>query len=147
MVPPDAFARLDEAGLLAPVDADTLARVPAGDSATDKNWVGVSARLSMVVYNTDDLKPSELPTSIYDLADQVMLCYLHHPEIPASCAVSYTGGSDQKVSVGLLVRPMTSAPMVATGVRREMRKSSNGSVAPLQLTWPRSRSYRRPTSR
>jgi iron(III) transport system substrate-binding protein len=63
------LARLDEAGLLAPVDADTLARVPAGDSATDKNWVGVSARLSMVVYNTDDLKPSELPTSIYDLAD------------------------------------------------------------------------------
>ena len=39
------------------------------DSATDHNWVGVSARVSMLVYNTDDLKPADLPTSIFDLAD------------------------------------------------------------------------------
>jgi iron(III) transport system substrate-binding protein len=63
------LARLDEQGLLSPVDAGSLAKVPAKDSATDGNWVGVSARLSMLVYNTDDLKRSELPTSIYGLAD------------------------------------------------------------------------------
>jgi iron(III) transport system substrate-binding protein len=63
------LARLDEQGLLAPVDATTLAKVPAKDSGTDHNWVGVSARLSMLVYNTDDLQPAELPRSIYDLAD------------------------------------------------------------------------------
>jgi iron(III) transport system substrate-binding protein len=63
------LARLDEKGLLAPVDAKALAEVPAKDSAADKDWVGVSARLSMLVYNTDDLKPADLPTSIYDLAD------------------------------------------------------------------------------
>ena len=40
----------------------TLAKVPAKYSATDHSWVGVSARLSMLVYNTDDLQPAELPT-------------------------------------------------------------------------------------
>jgi iron(III) transport system substrate-binding protein len=63
------LARLDEKGLLAPIDADALAKVPAKYSAPDKNWAGVSARLSMLVYNTEDLKPADLPRSIYDLAD------------------------------------------------------------------------------
>jgi iron(III) transport system substrate-binding protein len=75
--PADAFftentpplARLDEAGLLSPVDASTLAAVPTADSAGDHNWVGVSARVSVLVYNTDKLKASDLPTSIYGLAD------------------------------------------------------------------------------
>ena len=63
------LARLDEKGLLAPVDTATLAKVPSKESATDGSWVGVSSRYSMLVYNTDDLKSSQLPTSIYDLAD------------------------------------------------------------------------------
>ena len=52
------LARLDEKGLLAPVSATALADVPVKDSAADHNWVGVSARLSVLVYNTRDLKPS-----------------------------------------------------------------------------------------
>ena len=52
------LVRLDEKGLLAPVSAAALADVPAKDSASDHNWVGVSARLSELVYNTRDLKPS-----------------------------------------------------------------------------------------
>lgn len=63
------LARLDEAGLLTPVDASTLAAVPAADSAKDHSWVGVSARVSLLVYNTDKLKASDLPTSILALAD------------------------------------------------------------------------------
>jgi iron(III) transport system substrate-binding protein len=63
------LARLDEQGLLSPVDATALAKVPAADSASDKHWIGVSARFSELVYNTDKLKPSELPKSIFDLAD------------------------------------------------------------------------------
>ena len=63
------LARLDEAGLLALVDASTLAAVPAAYNAGDHSWVGVSARVSVIVYNTDKLKPSQLPKSILDLAD------------------------------------------------------------------------------
>ena len=63
------LARLDEAGLLSPIDASTLALIPTADSAANGNWVGVSARISELVYNTNDLKPADLPKSILDLAD------------------------------------------------------------------------------
>src|SRR6201995_2882813 len=62
------LVRLDEKGLLAPVSAAALADVPAQDSAADHHWVGVSARLSELVYSTRDLKPSSLPTSVLGLA-------------------------------------------------------------------------------
>jgi iron(III) transport system substrate-binding protein len=63
------LARLDEAKLLSPVDASTLAVVPPAYNAGDHNWVGVSARVSAIVYNTDKLQPSQLPKSILDLAN------------------------------------------------------------------------------
>jgi iron(III) transport system substrate-binding protein len=56
-------------GLLSRVDPSTLAHVPAKYDATDKKWVGVSARVSVLVYNTSLLKPSQLPTSAMQLAD------------------------------------------------------------------------------
>jgi iron(III) transport system substrate-binding protein len=63
------LVRLGEQGLLSPVSATALAAVPSKYSATDHTWVGVSARVSELVYNTNDLKPADLPTSIYQLAD------------------------------------------------------------------------------
>ncbi|HEX3647547.1 MAG TPA: extracellular solute-binding protein [Pseudonocardiaceae bacterium] len=63
------LVRLDEKGLLAPVDSAALSAVPAQYSAGDHNWIGVSARVSVMVYNTDDLKPNQLPRSVLDLAD------------------------------------------------------------------------------
>lgn len=64
-----ALMELEDKGLLAPVDKTTLAGVPAADSSPGGRWVGVSARVSALVYNTNDLKPSQLPTSVLDLAD------------------------------------------------------------------------------
>ncbi len=63
------LARLDEKGLLAPIGGQALTAVPAKYSADDKDWVGVSARVSVLVYNTDKLKPSQLPKSVLDLAN------------------------------------------------------------------------------
>jgi iron(III) transport system substrate-binding protein len=63
------LVRLDEAGLLATANSTAVSSVPAADVPTDHNWVGVSSRVSELVYNSDDLKPSELPTSVYGLAD------------------------------------------------------------------------------
>ncbi|MGH2512142.1 MAG: extracellular solute-binding protein [Candidatus Limnocylindrales bacterium] len=63
------LAQLDEQHLLAKVDASTLANVPAGDSAASGDWVGVSARVSVLVYNTDKLSAADLPTSVLQLAD------------------------------------------------------------------------------
>lgn len=56
-------------GLLAPVDAATLSNTPSRFNSPDGRWVGVSARVSVMVYNTDLLAPQDLPSSAMDLAD------------------------------------------------------------------------------
>jgi iron(III) transport system substrate-binding protein len=61
---------LEEKGDLAKVDASTLAAVPSQYNSPKGDWVGVSARVSCLVYNTDDLKPGDVPTSVMDLADK-----------------------------------------------------------------------------
>ncbi|HVS66982.1 MAG TPA: extracellular solute-binding protein [Mycobacteriales bacterium] len=61
--------QLDDRHLLAHVDASTLANVPAADSAPNGNWVGVSARVSAMVYNPNKVSAAQLPTSILQLAD------------------------------------------------------------------------------
>ncbi len=63
------LAQLDQQHLLAPVDAATLQQVPAADSASTGDWIGVSARVSALVYNTDKLTAAQLPTSVLQLAD------------------------------------------------------------------------------
>lgn len=64
-----ALMKLAGQHLLAPVDSGTLAAVPSGDNSPAGNWVGVSARVSVLVYNTTALKPSQLPSSVMDLAN------------------------------------------------------------------------------
>jgi iron(III) transport system substrate-binding protein len=63
-----ALTVLDGKGLLAPVTKSTLADVPARYSPTTGDWVGVSARASVLVYNTRQLQASQLPSAIQDLA-------------------------------------------------------------------------------
>jgi iron(III) transport system substrate-binding protein len=62
-----ALMKLAGQHLLAPVDKATLAGVPSGGNSPAGNWVGVSARVSVLVYNTSALKPSQLPSSVMDL--------------------------------------------------------------------------------
>ncbi|ALK33024.1 iron ABC transporter substrate-binding protein [Burkholderia plantarii] len=59
---------LEEKGLLGPVDASTLATVPARYDSPTGRWVGVTARESVLAYNTTLLQPSQLPASLFDLA-------------------------------------------------------------------------------
>ena len=65
--PPLQF--LASKNLLAGVDASTLVNTPSRFNSPEGHWVGVSARVSVLVYNTSLLKPSELPTSAMQLAD------------------------------------------------------------------------------
>ncbi len=54
--------------LLAPLAKSTLAETPAKYDSPNGKWVGVSARVSVIVYNTTLLKPSQLPTSAMQLS-------------------------------------------------------------------------------
>ncbi len=64
-----ALMSLQEKGLLAPVPANVLSQVPSQYSSPQGDWVGVSARVSVLVYNTSRLSASQLPTSVMDLAN------------------------------------------------------------------------------
>ena len=64
-----ALEALREHGLLAAAAPAALSSVPARYSSTQGRWVGVSARVSVLVYNTSKLGPSQLPGSILELAD------------------------------------------------------------------------------
>ena len=59
---------LQEKGLLATVPASTLAQVPARFNSPSGHWAGVSARVSVIIYNAKLLRESQLPTSVLDLA-------------------------------------------------------------------------------
>jgi iron(III) transport system substrate-binding protein len=60
---------LRERGLLAVLPPSALAAVPSQYSSSEGYWLGVSARVSALVYNTSQLKPADLPTSVLGLAD------------------------------------------------------------------------------
>jgi iron(III) transport system substrate-binding protein len=64
--PPLQF--LASKGLLAPVNASTLAKTPSRFNSPHGKWVGISARVSVVIYNTSLVKKSQLPTSAMQLA-------------------------------------------------------------------------------
>jgi iron(III) transport system substrate-binding protein len=56
-------------GMLSSVAPSTLAHTPARYDSPDGKWVGVSARVSVIVYNTSLIKASQLPTSAMQLAE------------------------------------------------------------------------------
>lgn len=64
-----AMALVEEAGLFAPVDADTLAQVPESFRPASGQWIGIAARSTVFVYNKDKLSEDQLPKSMLDLAD------------------------------------------------------------------------------
>ena len=58
-----------EAGLFAPVDAATLAQVPAEAAASDGSWTGIAGSLDRArVQHVDARRRRDLPTSIMELA-------------------------------------------------------------------------------
>ncbi len=56
-------------GMLAPVSASTLAKTPAQYNSPQGDWVGVSARVSVLIYNPALIRRSQLPTTVLQLAN------------------------------------------------------------------------------
>jgi iron(III) transport system substrate-binding protein len=64
-----AVQYLANKGLLAQVDPSTLANTPSKYNSPQGDWVGVSARVSVLIYNPALISKSQLPTSVLQLAD------------------------------------------------------------------------------
>ena len=64
-----ALEFLQDRGLLAAVDQATLSATPARYNSPQGRWVGVSARVSVILYNPSLIKAGQLPRSVMQLAD------------------------------------------------------------------------------
>jgi iron(III) transport system substrate-binding protein len=64
-----ALEYLQQRGLLSPIDSSTLANTPSKYNSPEGDWVGVSARVSVLIYNPSLIKKSALPTSVLQLAN------------------------------------------------------------------------------
>ncbi len=75
------IAAVDARGLLAPIDAATLAQVPKVYAAGNGNWVGGSVRTRVVIYNKKMITPDQLPKSVLDFASDAWkdrIAYVPH---------------------------------------------------------------------
>jgi iron(III) transport system substrate-binding protein len=64
-----AMTTVEQAGLLAPVDAATFAQVGQQFVPSSRDWVGIAARSTVLVYNPSKIAEADLPASLMDLAD------------------------------------------------------------------------------
>jgi iron(III) transport system substrate-binding protein len=64
-----ALEYLQGKGMLAPVDPATLAHTPSKYNSSQGQWVGVSARVSVLIYNPSLIAASQLPRTVMELAD------------------------------------------------------------------------------
>jgi iron(III) transport system substrate-binding protein len=60
---------LQDEGLLSAVAPGTLARTPARYNSPQGDWVGVSARVSVLIYNPAMISAAQLPTAVRQLAE------------------------------------------------------------------------------
>jgi iron(III) transport system substrate-binding protein len=66
---PGGLGAVAEAGLLAPLPEDVVAKIPERFRSKAGLWVGISGRARTVVYNTERLSPQDLPDDIWDFTD------------------------------------------------------------------------------
>jgi iron(III) transport system substrate-binding protein len=64
-----AMSLVESKGLFAKLDASTLKLVPAQYEAKSGEWMGFTARSTVLVYNKDKVAEADLPKSLLDLAD------------------------------------------------------------------------------
>ena len=88
-----AMSLVENAGLFADVNADTLANVPAAYRPSTGKWTGIAARSTVFVYNPSLLSEKELPSSLLDLSD---------PSWKGRWAASPTGADFQAIVSALL---------------------------------------------
>jgi len=67
---PGAVGFLDLKGRLEPLSDDVLGSVSTDYRAPDGEWVGLTGRVRVLVYNTDLVSPDELPASVFDVTEE-----------------------------------------------------------------------------
>jgi iron(III) transport system substrate-binding protein len=66
---PGTLGLVGARGLLARLPQKTVGKVPSRFATPSRRWVGTSGRSRVLVYNTNELQPSELPASVWGLTN------------------------------------------------------------------------------
>ncbi|MDQ3249992.1 MAG: iron ABC transporter substrate-binding protein [Chloroflexota bacterium] len=66
---PGGLGAVANAGLLAPLPAQSVAQVKPQFRSADGSWVGVSGRARVIVYNTETLSEADLPVDMEGFTD------------------------------------------------------------------------------
>lgn len=88
-----AMSLVDAEGLFAPLEEETLDRIPEQFRPADGSWTGFAARSTVLVYNTDMVQEADLPRSLLDLAD---------PKWKGKVSFSPTGADFQAIVAAVL---------------------------------------------
>ncbi|MEL7208206.1 MAG: extracellular solute-binding protein, partial [Actinomycetota bacterium] len=89
---PGAVGFLTERDLLAPLGQEVLDLVDEENRSSEGTWVGLSGRVRVLVYDTDEVDEADLPASVLDLTD---------PEYQGQVAVAPSNGSFQDFVSGM----------------------------------------------
>ncbi|MGH9226875.1 MAG: iron ABC transporter substrate-binding protein [Acidimicrobiales bacterium] len=90
-----ALGSVDRHGMFGPVPAEALASVDPRFRADDGNWIGVSGRARVIVYNSRKLQASDLPTSVFQLTD---------PKWKGRIGIAPTNGSFQAFVTAMTIQ-------------------------------------------
>jgi iron(III) transport system substrate-binding protein len=66
---PGGLGAVAKAGLFAPLPDALVNKVEPHFRSPSKLWVGISGRARVIVYNTEAIKPADLPADIFELTD------------------------------------------------------------------------------
>jgi iron(III) transport system substrate-binding protein len=95
--PADLFFAQDPGGLgsveemLSPLPQNILDQVPQWARSGQGKWVGISGRARVVVYNTNNLTPEDLPDNLWDFTDPRWKGRIGWPTTNASFQTMVTG--------------------------------------------------------
>jgi iron(III) transport system substrate-binding protein len=89
-----ALGAVDKAGLFGPIPAAAVEAVDERFRAPDDNWVGVSGRARVVVYDPRKVPAAELPASVFSLTD---------PKWKGRIGLAPTNGSFQSFVTAMLI--------------------------------------------
>ena len=89
---PGGLGAVQAAGMLSPLSDDILGTVPDGFAHDGGEWVGISGRARVVVYNTDNVSPEDLPDDLMGFTE---------PEWNGRIGWPPTNGSFQTMVTGM----------------------------------------------
>jgi iron(III) transport system substrate-binding protein len=67
---PGAVGFLESEDMLAPLDGSVLGKVDPSFESREGDWVGITARQRVLVYNREMISEPDLPDSVFDLTDE-----------------------------------------------------------------------------